>query len=61
MGFKGPTLLYGLHYKAKNALKLITVVHRPYNRAQVRRGGRGQQRFSQKPKFHIFFFEAFPK
>ena len=33
----------------------------PDNGAQVKRRGRGHIRFSQKPKFDIFFSDGFPK
>ena len=58
MGFKGPTLLYGLYYMAKKGLKLIKFVLRPYNRAQVRRGGEGLAEVQPKdPVCQVVFFK----
>ena len=51
-GLKGPTcyMVYSLSLEhAKNIFK-------PYNRAKVWVGGRGQRRFSQKPKFVLLFY-----
>ena len=33
----------------------------PVKGAQVLKGGGGQRRLSQKPKFVVFFLEGFPK
>ena len=55
-GFKGPNLLLGQFSNAKkrleNARKLgYYLITGP----KLGGGGRGQRRFSQKPKFDIFF------
>ena len=53
MGLKGPTcyMVYSVGVKcAKN-------IPKPYNRAQVLWGGRGERRFSLKPKSVLFFLK----
>ena len=48
-------------FECSNEPKMTKNCYKTDNGSQVWRGGRGQTRFSQKPKFvGFFFFEAFP-
>ena len=52
-GLKGPTcyMVYSV------GVKCAKHIPKPYNRAQVLWGGRGERRFSLKPKSVLFFFK----